>query len=115
DLTPLEAVPRVVGVLVVRAEHDVGQLLGVEPVAARRGGHPVERRVDEHPSEVEHHCLHRHVPPPVGISPVSNSSSNSAAPTIGTPSASALVTLDAPGSSPTTTAKVFLDTLPGDL
>ncbi len=34
---------------------------------------------------------------------------------MGTPSSSALVSFDAPGPSPTTSAVVFLETLPGDL
>ena len=48
-------------------------------------------------------------------SPVSRSLWNPASSSTGTPSSSALVTFDAPGPSPTTTAVVFPDTLPGDL
>ena len=49
------------------------------------------------------------------LSPVSSKASKAASSRIGTPSSSALVSLAAPGPSPTTTAVVFFDTLPGDL
>src|SRR5208283_2722795 len=48
-------------------------------------------------------------------SPVSKSVSKDAASRTGVPSSSAFLSLLAPGASPTTSAKVFFDTLPGDV
>src|SRR5690606_8727004 len=64
----------------------------------------------EHPAEVPQHGVDHD-----GSSPVSRRWTNAASSMIGTPSDSALVSLEAPGDSPTTTAVVDLDTLPGDL
>ncbi len=49
------------------------------------------------------------------LAPVSRSCTNPFSSMIGTPSSSAFVSLEAPGPSPTTSAVVFLETLPGDL
>src|SRR6202022_5185872 len=51
----------------------------------------------------------------VGSSPDASSWANWPSSRIGTPASVALVSLAAPGSAPTTTAVVFLDTLPGAL
>src|SRR5690606_40453419 len=88
-----------------RADLRRGDGVGVRP-RARAGGPPL------------HVVLRRHLTGRYacsGSSPVSSRCSNAASSRIGTPSSSALVSLEAPGPSPTTSAVVFFETLPGDL
>ncbi len=53
DLTALEAMPRVVRVLVVRPEHELEDDLTVDAVVGSERGHVRERRRGEHAVEVE--------------------------------------------------------------
>src|SRR5690606_39248717 len=108
ELAPLDPVPGVVGVLVVGAEDHREGHRGVEPELHAGGVEGIEGRAREDAPEVEHHGIDH-----PGSSPVSSRCSNPASSRIGTPSSSALVSLAAPGDSPTTTAVVFLDTEPG--
>ena len=64
ELAALTLVPRVVGVGVIRAEHQVHQVLGLDALGGGVLVDGLERRAGEHTTEVEQHRFDRRSHPP---------------------------------------------------
>ena len=86
--------------------------IGTEPALRRRGGRQFPRDARGYGQSTS--WSSETTIGGQGSSPVARRRANACSSRIGTPSFSALVSLDAPGDAPLTTAVVLPDTLPGD-